>query len=78
MTSMIYWRQLLLGRCTSSYPRYDRGANFQDVHAVLGEAARVFALDAEDRLLVDEPWDYDRLSIVMQERIIKWMCENMK
>ena len=59
--------------------RYDRGANFQDVHAALGEARRVFALySAEDRLLIDEPWDYDRLSGTMQDRIIKWMRENMK
>jgi dienelactone hydrolase len=60
-------------------PKYDRGANFQDVHAALGEARRVFALyGAEDRLLIDEPWDYDRLSSATQERIIKWMRENMK
>ena len=49
-------------------PQYDRGANFQDVHAALGGARRVFALyGAEDRLLIDEPRDYDRLSNNTQE-----------
>jgi len=60
-------------------PLYDRGANFQDVHAALNDAREVFALyGAEERLKIDEPWDYDRLSAGTQERIIKWMRENMK
>jgi hypothetical protein len=60
-------------------PLYDRGANFQDVHATLDEARKVFALyGAEDHLKIDEPWDYDRLSGNTQDRIIKWMSENMK
>jgi hypothetical protein len=60
-------------------PLYDRGANHQDVHAALGEARKVFALyQAEDRLQTDEPWDYDRMSGNTQDRIVKWMRENMK
>jgi dienelactone hydrolase len=60
-------------------PQYDRGANYQDVHAALGEARKVFALyQAEDRLQTDEPWDYDRMSGNAQDRIVKWMRENMK
>ena len=49
------------------------------MHAALIDAGKVFALyGAEDHLTVDEPWDYDRLSAGAQERIIKWMRENMK
>ena len=60
-------------------PQYDRGANFQDVHAALGGARKYCAFyGAEDRLLIDEPRDYDRLSNNTQERIIKWMRKNMK
>ncbi len=60
-------------------PQYDRGANFQDVHTALGEAEKVFTLyGAKNNFQIDEPWDYDRLSSATQERIIKWMRENMK
>ena len=60
-------------------PRYDRGANFQDVHAALGEAARVFRALRRRRsspgrrtLGLRPPVEHDA------ERIIKWMRENMK
>ena len=60
-------------------PLYDRGANFQDVHAALDQAHKVFALyNAEANFKMDEPWDYGRLSANTQERVIQWMHENMK
>ena len=43
-------------------PKYDRDANPADVHAAVENARKVFAFyDADAKLKLDEPWDYNRL-----------------
>ena len=76
---MIYWRALLLGRCTSSI-RCTIAAPTSRMSTPRSVKPGKFlpSISAEDRLQVDEPWDYDRLSGNTQDRIIKWMRENMK
>jgi hypothetical protein len=34
--------------------------------------------NAADNVMLDEPWDYNRLPLATQERVIKWMAEKMK
>ena len=54
----------------------DRGR--RTCHAV-DQAKKVFSLyNASDKLLLDEPWDYNRLPEAAQDRIVKWMSENMR
>ena len=60
-------------------PKLDRDATPADVHNAVEQARRVYSLyDAADKLELDEPWDYTRLPTVTQDRILKWMSENMK
>ena len=60
-------------------PQLDRDGTPADVHEAVEQARKVYALyDASDKLKLDEPWDYTRLPTATQERIIKWMNENMK
>jgi dienelactone hydrolase len=60
-------------------PQLDRDANPGDVHAAVDQAKRVFSLyNASDKLVLDEPWDYNRLPEAAQDRIIAWMSENMR
>jgi pimeloyl-ACP methyl ester carboxylesterase len=60
-------------------PTYDRDATPADVHAAVDQAKKVFGLyNASDKLMLDEPLDYNRLPEVTQDRAIKWMTENMK
>jgi dienelactone hydrolase len=60
-------------------PQLDRDATPADVHAAVDQARGVFDLyGAADKLVLDEPFDYNRLPEATQDRIIKWMTENMK
>jgi dienelactone hydrolase len=60
-------------------PLFDRDATFSDVHGAVGAARKVYELyQAEDRLKLDEPWDYNRLAGYTQDRIVLWMRQNMK
>ena len=55
-------------------PRMARDANPADVHAAVLSARRVYALyGAADRLALDEPDDYARLTTATQDRAIQWL-----
>ncbi len=60
-------------------PLYDRDATFSDVHNAVESARKIYALyKADDKLKLDEPWDYNRLSATTQDHILIWMQDNMK
>lgn len=60
-------------------PTYNRDATAGDVKEAMDQAGKVFSLyNAKSKLVMDEPWDYFRLSLPAQDRIVKWMTENMK
>jgi dienelactone hydrolase len=60
-------------------PTLDRDANPADVRAVVDQARKIFTLyNAADQLVLDEPFDYNRLPNVTQDRIVKWMTDHMK
>ena len=43
------------------------------------QAKKVYGLyNAADQVMLDEPWDYNRLPLATQDRVIKWMGEKMK
>ena len=45
----------------------------------VAQAKKVYSLyNAADNLMLDEPWDYNRLPLGTQERVIEWMGEKMK
>jgi pimeloyl-ACP methyl ester carboxylesterase len=60
-------------------PQLDRDAAPADVHVAVDQAKKVFGLyNALDKLMLDEPFDYNRLPEVTQDRIVKWMSGNMR
>jgi pimeloyl-ACP methyl ester carboxylesterase len=60
-------------------PQFDRDANSADVHAAVEQSRKIFNLyNASDKLMLDEPFDYNRLPESTQDRIIGWMKQNMK
>jgi dienelactone hydrolase len=60
-------------------PLLDRDAAPAEVHAAVDRARDVFSLfNASDKLMLDEPWDYNRLPNSTQDRLIAWMSRNMK
>ena len=60
-------------------PQLDRDATPADVHAAVDQARKIFGLySASDKIVLDEPFDYNRLPEVTQDRAVKWMTENMK
>jgi pimeloyl-ACP methyl ester carboxylesterase len=60
-------------------PQLDRDAAPADVHTAVENARKVYSLyNAADKLLLDEPWDYNRLPESTQTRIIDWMQKNMQ
>jgi pimeloyl-ACP methyl ester carboxylesterase len=60
-------------------PQLDRDVNPADVHAAVDQAKKIFGLyNATDKIVLDEPFDYNRLPEVTQDRVVKWMTENMK
>ena len=59
-------------------PLLDRDANPADVKTAVDQARKVYSLySATDQLVLDEPWDYNRLPEATQDRIIKWMGDHM-
>jgi cephalosporin-C deacetylase-like acetyl esterase len=60
-------------------PQLDRDATPADVKKALESAKKIYALyNAADNLMLDEPWDYNRLPLATQERVIQWMAQKMK
>jgi dienelactone hydrolase len=60
-------------------PQFDRDANVADVRNAVESARRVFGLyGAASKLALDEPWDYNRLPTVTQNRIVEWMRTNLR
>jgi pimeloyl-ACP methyl ester carboxylesterase len=60
-------------------PLYNRDATIKDVRDSVEAARRVYDLyRASDRLVLDDPWDYFRLSGAVQDRIIKWMSQTLR
>jgi pimeloyl-ACP methyl ester carboxylesterase len=60
-------------------PQFDRDATPADVKLAVEQAKKVYGLyKAADKVLLDEPWDYNRLPLATQDRVIKWMGEKMK
>jgi pimeloyl-ACP methyl ester carboxylesterase len=59
--------------------QFDRDATPADVKKAVEQARKVYALyNASNNLMLDEPWDYNRLPLGTQDRVIKWMAEKMK
>jgi hypothetical protein len=49
------------------------------VKKAVEQARKVYSLyNAGDNLMLDEPWDYNRLPPGTQDRAINWMREKMK
>jgi pimeloyl-ACP methyl ester carboxylesterase len=60
-------------------PQYDRDATPADVKAAVEQAKKIYRLyNAADNLMLDEPWDYNRLPATTQDRAIQWMKGKMK
>ncbi len=60
-------------------PQLDRDANVADVRAAVEQARRIYSLyNASDKLMLSEPWDYNRLPQAVQDAIIEWMAATMK
>ncbi len=60
-------------------PQLDRDAFPADVRAAVEQARKVYALyGAQDKLALDEPWDYNRLPEAKQEWLVRWMNENLR
>jgi hypothetical protein len=57
----------------------DRDATPEDVTSAVEQARKVYGLyDATGNLMLDEPWDYNRLPLETQNRVIRWMGQKMK
>jgi pimeloyl-ACP methyl ester carboxylesterase len=60
-------------------PKFDRDATPGDVLNAVETARQVYALNkADDKLVLDEPWDYNRLPADTQDRAIAWMKHQMQ
>jgi cephalosporin-C deacetylase-like acetyl esterase len=60
-------------------PQFDRDASPADVRLAVKQAKKVYTLyNAPDNVMLDEPWDYNRLPQTTQDQVIKWMVEKMK
>jgi pimeloyl-ACP methyl ester carboxylesterase len=60
-------------------PQLDRDADVADVRAAVEQARRIYSLyKASDKLMLVEPWDYNRLPEATQDKIIEWMGTMMK
>jgi dienelactone hydrolase len=60
-------------------PQFDRDAAPADVKLALEQAKKIYRLyNAADNVMLDEPWDYNRLPLGTQDRVIQWMVEKMK
>jgi dienelactone hydrolase len=59
-------------------PQLDRDANPADIRAAVEQAKKIYSLyRAADKLMLDEPWDYNRLPEAAQDRAIQWMSATM-
>jgi pimeloyl-ACP methyl ester carboxylesterase len=57
----------------------DRDTNPDEVRLAVDQAKKVYGLyNAADKIMLDQPWDYNRLPLPTLERAIHWMSENMK
>ena len=60
-------------------PQLDRDANSDDVRTALGQAQQVYGLyGSAARLMLYDPWDYNRLPDQTQDWIIDWMGKNLR
>jgi pimeloyl-ACP methyl ester carboxylesterase len=60
-------------------PQLSRDTTPADVKLAVEQAKKIYRLyNAADNVMLDEPWDYNRLPLGTQERAIKWMAEKMK
>ena len=60
-------------------PQFDRDATPADVKAAVEQAKKIYSLyNAADNVMLDEPWDYNRLPLGTQGRVIQWMGEKLK
>jgi pimeloyl-ACP methyl ester carboxylesterase len=60
-------------------PQLDRDATPADVHDAVESARKIYIRqNAADKLALQEPWDYNRVPISVQNNIIEWMKQNMK
>lgn len=59
-------------------PQLDRDATPPDVETVVKQAEQVYALyGAGDKLLLSEPWDYNRLTNKTLDETVRWMRSNL-
>jgi pimeloyl-ACP methyl ester carboxylesterase len=59
-------------------PLLDRDATPDDVEASMRHARQVYALYGDpEKLVIQEPWDYNRLPNATQDDIVKWMGANL-
>jgi pimeloyl-ACP methyl ester carboxylesterase len=60
-------------------PQFDRDATPADVKKAVEQAKKVYVLyNAPDNLMLDEPWDYNRLPAGTLDRVVQWMGQKMK
>jgi len=59
--------------------QFDRDATPADVRLAVEQAKKIYRLyNAVDNVMLDEPWDYNRLPQVTEDRVIQWMLTKMK
>jgi pimeloyl-ACP methyl ester carboxylesterase len=60
-------------------PQFDRDATPADVKLAVEQAKKIYRLyNAADNVMLDEPWDYNRLPQATEDRVIQWMLTKMK
>jgi len=60
-------------------PRFDRDATPADVKLAVEQAKKIYRLyNAPDNVMLDEPWDYNRLPVGTLDRVVQWMKEKMR
>ena len=60
-------------------PQFDRDATPADVRLAVEQAKKIYRLyNAADNVMLDEPWDYNRLPQGTEDRVIQWMTQKMK
>jgi pimeloyl-ACP methyl ester carboxylesterase len=59
-------------------PQLDRDATPADVRNAVDSAGKIYATqNAADKLVLKEPWDYNRLPTALENEVIEWMKQNM-
>jgi dienelactone hydrolase len=60
-------------------PQFDRDATPADLRLAVDQAKKIYRLyNAADNVMLDEPWDYNRLPQATEDRVIQWMLTKMK